>query len=114
MRTIVVNSELPTAHQWESTRHQPAALGLLRGGGVGTDQRQFLRPKNPRRHRRLRGKDPMIDDTRQEIEGLLQRIDQALTAKAVKSNPQELERLQRWRRELLLTLADNKRALWGD
>ena len=22
MRTIVVNSELPTAHQWESTRHQ--------------------------------------------------------------------------------------------
>ena len=56
----------------------------------------------------------MTDDTRQEIKGLLQRIDAALATKAVRSNPQELERLQRWRRELLLTLADNKRALWGD
>nr|BDD44864.1 hypothetical protein 4 [bacterium] len=56
----------------------------------------------------------MTEDTRQEIEGLLQRIDQALATKVVRSNPQELERLQRWRRELLLSLADERRAVWGD
>ena len=56
----------------------------------------------------------MNDDTQLEVEGLLQRIDDALRTDPVKADQREQERLRRWRRELLLTLADNKRAIWGD
>ena len=56
----------------------------------------------------------MTDDTRSEVEGLLQRIDAALASAPVKADQREQERLQRWRRELLLTLADDRRAIWGD
>ena len=56
----------------------------------------------------------MTDDTRQEVEGLLQRIDDALRTDPVKADTRETERLQRWRRELLLSLADSRRAEWGD
>ena len=56
----------------------------------------------------------MTDDTRLESEGLLQRIDAALATAPVKADQREQERLQRWRRELLLSLADSRRAEWGD
>ena len=49
-----------------------------------------------------------------EVEGLLQRIDAALATAPVKADQREQERLQRWRRELLLSLADSRRAEWGD
>ena len=52
----------------------------------------------------------MTDDTTIEITGLIERIDAALATAPVKADPRERDRLERWRRELLLTLADNRRA----
>ena len=56
----------------------------------------------------------MTDDTTLEVTGLIERIDAALATAPVKADPREKDRLERWRRELLLTLADNRRAEWGD
>ena len=56
----------------------------------------------------------MSKDKWSELEGLLQRIDDALKSDPVKANTREAERLQRWRRELLLAMADDRRATWGD
>lgn len=56
----------------------------------------------------------MTDDTQLEVEGLLKRIDAALRTDPVKADEREQERLQRWRRELLLAIADSRRAEWGD
>ena len=61
-----------------------------------------------------RGADRMTDDTTLEVTGLIERIDAALATAPVKADPRERDRLERWRRELLLTLADNRRAEWGD
>lgn len=52
-----------------------------------------------------------------EVETLLARIESAIKEHQRRSrdpDPQELERLQRWRRELLLSLADSRRTTWGD
>lgn len=48
---------------------------------------------------------------------LLERIDVAIADHQRQSrdpDPREVERLQRWRRELLLQLADSRRSVWGD
>ena len=56
----------------------------------------------------------MIDDVKADLEGLLERIDAALSTAPVKCDARELDRLLRWRREILLRLADDRRAQWGD
>ena len=56
----------------------------------------------------------MTDDTTLEVTGLIQRIDAALATAPVKADLSEKDRLERWRRELLLTLADNRRAECSD
>ena len=48
----------------------------------------------------------MTDDTNLEITGLIERIDAALATAPVKADPRERDRLERWRRELLLSLAE--------
>lgn len=58
-----------------------------------------------------------MDDTAREVEILLARIDTAIEQHQKLSrdpDPRELERLKRWRRELQLQLADNRRSTWGD
>ena len=58
----------------------------------------------------------MTDHTR-DVLLLLERIDVAIADHQRQSrdpDPRETERLQRWRRELLLQLADSRRATWGD
>ena len=49
----------------------------------------------------------------EQLQELLQRIDEALTAR-VELEPSERERLLRWRREIQLSIADARRAQWGD
>jgi len=52
-----------------------------------------------------------------DVDILLARIDVAideLERRTRDPDPRELDRLRRWRRELLLTLADERRANWGD
>ena len=56
----------------------------------------------------------MTEDTRADINGLIDRIADALATDPVKADPREQERLLRWRRELLLSLGDIRRAEWGD
>ena len=51
-----------------------------------------------------------MDDTARELEILLARIETAIDQHQKQSrhpDPREVERLQRWRRELLLQLADS-------
>lgn len=58
-----------------------------------------------------------MGDTARDIEILLARIDTAIDHHQKQSrdpDPREMERLQRWRRELLLQLADSRRSSWGD
>ena len=58
----------------------------------------------------------MTDPTR-DVLLLLERIDVAIADHQRQTrdpDPREVERLQRWRRELLLQMADNRRATWGD
>ena len=54
----------------------------------------------------------MADHTRGELQGLITLVEQRLADPAIEG--QERERLQRWRREMLLQVADNRRAAWGD
>ena len=54
----------------------------------------------------------MADHTYGELHGLITRVEQRLADPAI--DDRERERLQRWRREMLLQVADNRRAAWGD
>jgi len=51
----------------------------------------------------------MIQDVRVDLQQLLQRIDDALGTAPVQSDERERDRLMRWRREILLRLADDRR-----
>ena len=58
-----------------------------------------------------------MDDTTRQVEVLLARIETAIEQHLKQSrdpDPGEMERLQRWRRELLLQMADSRRSTWGD
>ena len=58
-----------------------------------------------------------MDDTAREVELLLARVEAAIDQHQKQSrdpDPREVERLQRWRRELLLRMADSRRSEWGD
>ena len=57
-----------------------------------------------------------MDDTARDLEILIARVDSAINQhKQFRDpDPREMERLQRWRRELLLQLADDRRKCWGD
>ena len=51
----------------------------------------------------------LIQDVRVDLQQLLQRIDDALGTAPVQSDERERDRLMRWRREILLRLADDRR-----
>jgi len=51
----------------------------------------------------------LIQDVRVDLQQLLQRIDDALDTAPVQSDERERDRLMRWRREILLRLADDRR-----
>lgn len=56
-------------------------------------------------------------DTTRDVEILLARVESAIDQHMKQSrdpDPREVERLQRWRRELLLQLSDSGRSSWGD
>lgn len=58
-----------------------------------------------------------MTDTARDFEILLARIESAIDQHQKQSrnpDPREVERLQRWRRELLLQMADSRRSEWGD
>ena len=55
-----------------------------------------------------------MDDTARSVEILLARIDNAIDQHLNNPDPEERKRLQRYRREILLQMADERRALWGD
>ncbi len=54
----------------------------------------------------------MDSHTMGEIQGLLTRVEERLSERDITES--ERCRLQRWRREMLLQIADSKAARWGD